>query len=1338
MAFQLKYVVIVLLFFHVSVSSAQGPKLLWTGIDTGTSESHFLKLEGSGHTIYTSLADQGTIEANVLLSNILSVMIGISYDYAQNLVFWTDPTRKTISKASFTTGYVNPIYDEVSISVEGITVDWINKKLYWTDASYNWIMVSDYDGVYVHTLIYTGLDRPRGIAVYPVMGHLYWCDIGTIGKILRSNLNGEHIEIIVSENDNANLISKPNGLTIDYEENRLYWVDSGLKKIMSVDIDNNFYRVSEVFEEQTFRFPFDISLDQGYFFVSDHTIGNIWVIDRSNTDNNISVSFGNIKPFGMTFFSEWRQQGTQGTCASNNGGCEQLCVGDPNGHKCLCKHGYVLASDQSSCTVDTHLVPGHQIIFSTHDSLCRIPVDFAYASQPVNEVCFRNGIQATAMDYDYSQDTLYFYDSASQALRRTILRGGESIENIVTNLTNVHGLAIDWLADNIYWTNSDGIYISKLNGLYKTRLLSDNINEPRGIAVHPGKKFLFWADNGPTHRIQKSSLSGRQRVAIVSDLPSSPTAVTIDFFNDRLYWVYVESLYAKIESCNFNGHERKNIGVTPENTGLTIFQDHIYWTGQQQIMDFNHVAHREVGSITVSSSPKAILAFERSKQALSPGPCDIQNGNCDEICIPTTAGAECVCSQPQSPTCTSVARCTMEIFSGSMTGSCINTPGYTCRFQCNDYFVPTTVSGVLCQENGEWDIDTNTLCKLDINLQFFLLVGDTGSDGGKIFHVNVLSPTLEYVPLPLTDIGNPIALDFDYVDNKVYWTDVLSKTITRASLDGSDREVILSVDIDVPDGIACDVVNRRIYWTDTGTDRIERANLDGSGRVGLITSNLDEPRAIIVDSDDSSLYWSDWGTLAKIETANLDGSGRRSLVSTNLGWPNGLALDKIDQKLFWCDAALDSIEYYDLRIGTRQRLITLSDPDAHPFGLAVVGDYLYWTQWDKSQLQRADKHTGNNVISVGHQIFERPNDIHVFSSAAPTTLPTTTTTTTTTTTDIPTTTNRTPKESTESASNNSKQSSSSIAIGGAGAGGGILVVTIIIIVILVLYCRRKNKIKRRDNHDNNMVIYDVLNDPGKEGICINTTAQIYGDQVIPSAPPAPGNVQHGSEVDMCRASRLYEEPDKRKTRENPYTFYDGSHVALPRKPDIDLKKASGYYEEPVTGELQAQKNAASDKAKFFDHTYMDVNHHAPEQHHHSGGGIVPKPYQEYLQVDMKQPRHEQQGLDQTRMKPSLYQDIKQTNPQYSQYQDLKRPQPSAQNGLKMETTPSPQHIYMSMKSDPSTEAQYDSLKLDEGIQSPWSPPQQGGTVELAKEQQSVMEPTQNQNQQQQLYTSMKP
>lgn len=49
------------------------------------------------------------------------------------------------------------------------------------------------------------------------------------------------------------------------------------------------------------------------------------------------------------------------------------------------------------------------------------------------------------------------------------------------------GVAVDWVARNLYWTDTgtDRIEVSRLDGSSRKVLISENLDEPRAITLHP-------------------------------------------------------------------------------------------------------------------------------------------------------------------------------------------------------------------------------------------------------------------------------------------------------------------------------------------------------------------------------------------------------------------------------------------------------------------------------------------------------------------------------------------------------------------------------------------------------------------------------------------------------------------------------------------------------------------------------------------------------------------------------------------------------------------------------------------------------------------------------------
>ena len=71
----------------------------------------------------------------------------------------------------------------------------------------------------------------------------------------------------------------------------------------------------------------------------------------------------------------------------------------------------------------------------------------------------------------------------------------------------------------------------------------------------------------------------------------------------------------------------------------------------------------------------------------------------------------------------------------------------------------------------------------------FLLVADSRKKA--VYQIDLLAGSAWKIPLPR--LNNPIAVVFDPVESKIYWTDVQDKVIKRSNLDGTQEQVIQSL-----------------------------------------------------------------------------------------------------------------------------------------------------------------------------------------------------------------------------------------------------------------------------------------------------------------------------------------------------------------------------------------------------------------------------------------------------------------------------------------------------------------------------------------------------------------
>lgn len=60
------------------------------------------------------------------------------------------------------------------------------------------------------------------------------------------------------------------------------------------------------------------------------------------------------------------------------------------------------------------------------------------------------------------------------------------------------GVAVDWIHDLLFWTDSGTrrVEVASLDGSQRAVIAANDLDKPRAIAVHPGDALVFWTDWG--------------------------------------------------------------------------------------------------------------------------------------------------------------------------------------------------------------------------------------------------------------------------------------------------------------------------------------------------------------------------------------------------------------------------------------------------------------------------------------------------------------------------------------------------------------------------------------------------------------------------------------------------------------------------------------------------------------------------------------------------------------------------------------------------------------------------------------------------------------------------
>lgn len=572
-----------------------------------------------------------------------------------------------------------------------------------------------------------------------------------------------------------------------------------------------------------------------------------------------------------------------------------------------------------------HTSPANPLLlFITYNDIRQATLaPYPAKTPPSIEIVVKDLNVGAALDYFYARQLVCWSD---QGLRKTIEcqnmtaagGGGQKFTVVSSGLDKPEGLAVDWYTDKIYWTDgeTDRIEVVQLNGKNQKVLFWSDLDQPRAIALVPSKKLMIWSDWGETPKIERASMDGdpSSRTVLVKENIFWPNGLTVDLTNELIYWV--DGHYQFLDVMRLDGSHRRSVVLNVTYPySITMMDNSLFWTDWHvgSMHTFNLSTNETRQLIDTLEVPLSVHAWDKRLQpppAKGANPCSLNNGNCSHLCLLSTNAAGFSCACPTGVKMISEKRCA------------------------------------------------------DGTQEMLFLVQRT-----QISRISLDTPDHTSFPLMLDRVKYAIAIDYDPVDGYVYWSDEEAHAIRRARQDGSAQMDIVTLEVSHPDGIAIDWHARNLYWTDTGTDRIEVCRLDGSSRRAIINEHLDEPRAIALAPLLGWMFWSDWNEKnPKVERASLDGSERVVLVSSGLGWPNGIAVDVQAKQFFWCDAKTDRIEVANMDGSERRVLLNHNLP--HVFGLSLLGDYLYWTDWQRRSIDRAHKVTGNDRIVVIDQFPE--------------------------------------------------------------------------------------------------------------------------------------------------------------------------------------------------------------------------------------------------------------------------------------------------------------------------------------------------------------------------------
>lgn len=771
--------------------------------------------------------------------------------------------------------------------------------------------------------------KPKSLALDPTEGKVFWADEGGYGvpaKIGKVNMDGTNSVILIE-------VENPEAITVDIEKKFVYYSTRHPPGIHSMRYDGA--ERNEILSEQNdIAYPKALGILESRLYYLDPTYEKIVRVDLPSGDNAkvILDNEGDLK--NMIIFKKRTMQ--QHPCMTQNGACEHFCLPSEGGSRtCACGMGYK-KENEITCTPYKSFAVVSQLDVARGYSL----KDSTDAMVPIAGP----GHHILHVDILFREQWIYWVEF-NRGHWNGIFRArpnGTDIQHIVKDgigSNAIRGLAIDWVAGNLYFTNvfphENYVEVCWLDGSNRKVIVKTTTDAPRELAVNPIKRILYWIDYGQYPRIGKSYLDGSNWTPVVTSGISNPRDLTVDMLTHDVYWV--DSKLDMIQKISYTGGNRQVIRRNlPNPMGIAIHVNDVYWVDRNLLTVFK--ASKFPGNTTAPEKLRTnlqklrdIVIYDQSNQPMDDNnPCfKLGNGGCDQLCF----------SFPPDST----------LVSGRLS------------FKCDCSTGKLASDGRRCDTENEY------------------IVFATRTEIRAI----ELDPKSTNVPFkPVVNLTNVVGLDFDYADNKLFFTQIRPwSKIAWLNADipeSSSINTVINRGIN-PEGIAYDWTQKKIYWTDSANASIFAMNLDGSDLIMI--SRVERPRAIVLDPCNGTLYYTDWGrfgTTGKIFRTTMAGSLKKAIIDKDLSQPSGLAIDYEERMLYWTDAVREKIERSTLDGKNREVLVTAT---IYPFAISVFRNYIYWTDLQLRGLYRAEKHTGANMIEMVKRLEDSPRDIHIYSKS---------------------------------------------------------------------------------------------------------------------------------------------------------------------------------------------------------------------------------------------------------------------------------------------------------------------------------------------------------------------
>ena len=502
----------------------------------------------------------------------------IDFHASKKRIYWVDSKLNKVMRVSLTGSLIETVIDTVLTSPTGFVIDWLSGNMFVTSlGTPKQISVATLDGEFLIPIIKENLSHPMSLAIDPYNGRIFWSDIGENQGVFMSTMVGSEITQLSSPKENP-LLSQPTSLSYDSKDRRLYWINLGTHTIQYKDLESNsLFNLDPEPSDYAYK-PEALVVYQDTIYFANSS-GTICKMDKTTGHQFEVVRSGLGKILSLKIYDGSVQSGNN-ACTQNSLLCAHLCLPTHKTSKeCRCAVGYkVDRRVLTRCVGDDGV-----LIYSSDSGLNGLSAISPLTSEgAVGEALTSISAvgSATRLDFHSDQDLIVWADG-SRGTITTIGRDGTNRQVIVKDSKAIEGIAVDWVSNNLYWTNpiDHVIEVCRLNGSEHFVILANGLEEPGAITVDPSSGFMYWVDHGSNGvRIERATLDGGNRSILVNESLQYPVDLMVDVEGFHLYWV--DRGTKTLERVDLDGTGRTvllNETTLQQPVSVFVYHNNIYW-----------------------------------------------------------------------------------------------------------------------------------------------------------------------------------------------------------------------------------------------------------------------------------------------------------------------------------------------------------------------------------------------------------------------------------------------------------------------------------------------------------------------------------------------------------------------------------------------------------------------------------------------------------------------------------------------------------------------------------------------------------------------------------------